>query len=470
MQHDSTHTRRSSIASRIAGYVFLIIAVCILSLAWLVHTQLKWSVQQQADALGQTLLQQNQRSAESALSANDTLSVAVLLRELVDNPYVSHAALHSSDNRILAEAGKRPKPKNTEQRLYSQKLTLQNVSAGEILLHIDMQPLQQPLTTSMQTMGAIGAALLLLAAFLSVHLGRSIALPLQNLSNWLINPVPPAPHAQRSDEVGLLARQLNQYFIDDTQSSSEPEPKAKHAPEPIVNLTKTETVAEPVISVLPTAKTFSDAPVIEKNQPKATPQLDSFNLSPFAERTAVLAVELHSMEQLRKLPSETLIELLKKYRDAVKQAAQLYNGQLHSLADGRSLITFNNNNDEYPRNAVCCGELLRAFGHALQLSMSSNGISLHIQLGLSEGHTIADASLGELLLSSSTQNAMALSQHSRNSLLMSNSLAHNTRLAVCARIRPVSQPDNSSCLETLLAPYPAVLQKQLHSLQNSNAI
>lgn len=466
MQHDSTHTRRSSIASRIAGYVFLIIAVCILSLAWLVHTQLRWSLQQQADALGHSLLQHNRRSAESALSANDTLSVAVLLRELVDNPYVSHAALHNTDDRVLAEAGKRPKPKHTEHRLYSQELSLHNIKAGYIVLHIDMKPLQQPLAISMQTLGGVGALLLLLAAFLSVHLGRSIALPLQNLSNWLINPIAPAPHTQRSDEVGLLARQLNQYYGDDTHSTSvttEHSATATVAADTTATATPAAPTAKSGRTVLPTAKTFNDAPIPDK--PTPAPSFETFNLSPIAERTAVLAVELNSMEQLRQLPSETLIELLKKYRTAVKHAAELHHGQLHSLADGRSLITFHNDSAEYPRNAVCCGELLRAFGHALQHEISGSGVQLHIQLGLSEGQTIKDASLGELLLNASTQTAMTLSQHSTNQLLMSNSIAHNSRLATCARLRPVMQPEHSSCLETLLSPYPAILQDQLQSLQ-----
>jgi uncharacterized membrane protein affecting hemolysin expression len=461
MALDSTHSRRSSITSRITGYVFLIIASSLLAFAWLVHTQLQWSVQQQADALGHSLLQQTRSVAEGALSADDTLSVAVLLRDLVNNPYVSHAALYSVDNRILAEAGKRPKSTSTLHNLYSQQLSFEDVIAGSLHLHIDINKLQQPLTTSMQSMAVLGVVLLLLALILSVRLGRSLALPLQSLSNWLINPAPPAPFIQRSDEIGLLARQLNQYFIDDTQTTAAP------VLEPAEDLPQQSTpdTAESTINdehVAPYQHLVDTIPL------SALDTVRPYAVQPVTSRTAVLAVEFGSMEQLRQLPSERFNQLTKKYRQAVQQSAALYGGQLHALTDGRSLITFHSEHDEYPRNALCCGELLRAFGHALQIEVADSGIVLHIQLGLSEGPSAKDVSLGELLLSESVQTALSLSQHSRNLLLLSDSLAQHNSIAACARIRPITQPADASCLESLLSPYPALLQNQLHNLQKHN--
>lgn len=456
----TSHPRRTSITSRVTGYVFLIITTCLLTFAWLVHTQLQWSVQQQADALGHTLLQQTRNATESALSADDTLSVAVLLRELVENPYVSHAALYSVDNRILAEAGKRPRSNSTTPGFYSQQLSFQDVTAGSLHLHIDVQKLQKPLNTSMQTMGALGITLLILAAFVSAYLGRSIARPLQNLSNWLINPAPPAPHIQRTDEIGLLARQLNQFFIDDTQTNAIPTLEDTEDASPI-----------PSHASGPSTEHQSDAPAYAQ-------LMDTIPLSaldtvrPYAAeptkkaRTAILAVELGSMEQLRQLQHDRLTELLKKYHNVVEQSAALYSGRLHTLADGRSLIAFDSEHDEYPRNALCCGELLRAFGHALQIEVADTGIVLQVQLGLSEGPAATNATLGELLLSETAQTALTLSQHSRNLLLLSDSLAQHSSISACARTRSIAIPEQASCLESLLNPYPALLQSQLHAMQN----
>ena len=121
MPLESAPLKRVSIATRISSYTVLTLAMCLLAFVWLMHTQLQWSIQQQADALGQSLLKQTSMTAESALSANDTLSLAVLLRELVNNPYVKHAAIYSVDNRVLAEAGVRPKSSAAEQGFYSQQ-------------------------------------------------------------------------------------------------------------------------------------------------------------------------------------------------------------------------------------------------------------------------------------------------------------------------------------------------------------
>lgn len=463
MPLDSKHPKRASITSRIAGYNTLIIVSCLLAFAWLMHTQLQWSVTQQADALGSNLLKQTHTAAEGALSAEDTLSVAVLLRDLVDNPYVAYAALQSTDNRVLAEAGQRPKPNSAEPGLYSKKLFYQDNAAGSLHLQIDLHKLREPLNISMQSMAALGLALLLCVLFFSIHLGRSVAQPLQALSNWLINPVPPAPHTQRADEVGLLARQLNQYFITDTQTADpltiEPTLAADGAPiasDDDLPVTATNDMIEQVSA---------------RDSAPLTVQLSSTDLTPAqpapAQRSAILAVELGSMDQLRQLPQERLAELLKKYRYAVEHSAALYDGQLYSLADGRSIITFPSNHAHYPRNALCCGELLRAFGHSLQMDVSDQDIPLKIKLGLSESTTNSDASLGELLLSQGAQTALALSQESRNLLLLSEDLASNSNIIASARIRSIAKPEHAKCLEALNEPYPALLEEQLTSLQQA---
>ena len=457
MALDSAHPKRTSITSRIMGYNVLIIAICLLAFSWLMHAQLRWSVQQQADALGQSLLQQTHSAASGALSANDTLSVAVLLRELVSNPYVSYAALQGPENRILAEAGQRPKSTKTESGYYSQKLFYQDKNAGALHLQIDMHKLQEPLTTSMQSIAAIGLTLLLLVIFLSLQLGRSIAVPLQSLSNWLINPVAPAPHIQRTDEVGLLARQINSYFAEETEPSQSEE---AHTTEAI----ETQTPATPILSAAPANSAQPDMQPVKAVQTPTVTAHTSTATQATTARSAILAVEFGNMAQLRKLPSAQLADLLKKYHSAVEYSAALYDGRLYPLAGGRNLITFAANTQNHPCNALYCGELLRAFGEHLQAEVTDNAINLQIQLGLSDGQLAKDASLGELLLSESTQTALNLSQHSRNQLLLSRSLAQSSSIAACAQTRPVSNPEDASCLEALFTEANARLEEQLDDL------
>lgn len=81
------------------------------------------------------------------------------------------------------------------------------------------------------------------------------------------------------------------------------------------------------------------------------------------QSTAVLAVQLGSQEQLRRLPRTRLTELLERYRDCLEQAASLYDGETFTFNDGSTLVLFHSGDsgEDYLTNAICCGELLRAW-------------------------------------------------------------------------------------------------------------
>lgn len=457
MQHNPRHPRRSSMTSRIAGYVFLIITLSMLAFTALVQTQLQWSIQQQADAVGHSLLLQTRNVAENALSTDDTLSVAVLVRQLVDNPYVSYAALQNLEQRTIAEAGLRSKSSKAEATSYSQALSLQGQPSGSLLLQIDTQHLQSPLAFSMQSIAAMGLGIALLALLLAIYLGRSIAVPLQSLSDWLVNPSTPAPQRQRSDEIGLLARQLNQQILDETPQRLAPEDKTERTP------LESSNSPSPLVSK-------SSAPQTAALPAPLAMQLMTHNTTlPFAAgpRTAILAVELGHMDELRKLSKTHLAALIAKHNAAVKHAARLYSGQLYTLTAGRMLMTFSAEEQNYPRNAICAAELLRAFASNLHNEIRNSGINLHIQLGLSEGHLAKDITLGELLLSETAQTALKMNQSSYNVLILSNSLAQNSRLTTCARMLAAPQPEDASSLVSLIEPYRTQVQSQLHSLQHN---
>ncbi|WP_204337535.1 hypothetical protein, partial [Klebsiella pneumoniae] len=85
-------------------------------------------------ALGQSLITQTAASATELLVSNDILSLNVLLNNLVKNPLVAHAAIYSVDQRILAEAGSRPKQSllGATEGLYSTPITFQEVIAGHL--------------------------------------------------------------------------------------------------------------------------------------------------------------------------------------------------------------------------------------------------------------------------------------------------------------------------------------------------
>ncbi|WP_422420705.1 histidine kinase [Pseudomonas sp. GZD-222] len=466
--------RRVPLALRIACHNVLLVALALVIYACVMGLQFKQAMHEQADALGQSLTTQTATSATELLVSNDILSLNVLLGNLVKNPLVAHAAIYSVDNRILAEAGQRPKNGllGEAEGLYQTKITFQDVTAGQLRISLDMSQFQQPLTISLQSMGILAGILLALALAMSLRLGRYISTPLLQLRVWLrdINEFTPA--TDRQDEIGDLARQLHTRFAPPPREV-EPEPEAPEEDEDepefeVRNLRDPSFDEAPAVARISKPVTTDDesddafADLIDDEAHSAPrPVAQPANREPQA--SAVLAVQLGSQEQLRRLPRARLTELLERYRDCLDQAASLYESEVHTLNDGSTLMLFHSQDsgEDYLTNAICCGELLRALGHALQIEVADSGITLQLQLGLALGEDLHGLSQIDLLLTEKAQDALALSQHSRNLLLVERKINDDALIRQRARIRPIASPEGACCVERLMEPYPSMLERQL---------
>ena len=484
--------RRVPLVLRIASHSLLLVALAMVIYAWVMGMQFKQAMQQQADALGQALITQTAASATELLVSNDILSLNVLLNNLAKNPLVAHAAIYSVDSRILAEAGARPTRSvlGETEGLYSTSITFQEVMAGQLRISLDMSQFQQPMTISLQSMGILSLILLALTLSLSMRLGRHISTPLLQMRLWLRDPDDPAPGAGRNDEIGDLARQLQARLVPE---KPEPEPELDDEPlleddsEDYLHDEDDERFDEPQE---PRAEhDFDEADLREDDEEPLKPWPDTIEPDdPFADlrdesaapapvakaprasqASAVLAIQLGAQEQLRRLPRTRLLDLLDRYRGCLEQAAALYQGQLHTLKDGSSLMLFHEREcgEDYLTHAICCGELMRALGHALQIEVADSGITLQLQLGLTLGSDLEELGQADLLLSDSALDALALSQHSRNLLLVEQRVAQDALARQRARIRPIASPEGASCVERLLDPYPALLERQLTRMHES---
>ncbi|MEX6501481.1 AhpA/YtjB family protein [Pseudomonas zhanjiangensis] len=479
--------RRVPLALRIASHSLLLVALALVIYAWVIGMQFKQAMQQQADALGTSLITQTAASATELLVSNDILSLNVLLSNLVKNPLVAHAAIYSVDNRILAEAGSRPSTSmlGDTEGLYSTPITFQEVIAGQLRISLDMRQFQQPMTISLQSMGILSLILLALALSLSMRLGRHIATPLLQLRIWLRDPDDPAPGSTRQDEIGDLARQLQARLVPEkpaiTAEDDYPQPADEDDEDYLEELDDEPGFREQDLSDPPfdEAQAEYDEPAPQpaafgsaaQQAAAADDELDESLAPPTLhlrepQHSAVLAIQLGAQEQLRRLPRARLLDLLQRYRDCLNQAAALYRGELHTLNDGSSLMLFHqqDSGEDYLAHAICCGELMRALGHALQVEVADSGITLQLQLGLTQGDELFDLSQGELLLSDSAQDALALSQHSRNLLLLERQVGDDPRVRQRARIRAIASPEGACCVERLLDPYPSLLERQLASM------
>ncbi|WP_236185752.1 AhpA/YtjB family protein [Pseudomonas protegens] len=484
--------RRVPIALRIASHNVILVALALVIYAGVMGLQFKQAMHEQADALGQSLTTQTATSATELLVSNDILSLNVLLNNLTKNPLVAHAAIYSVDNRILAEAGQRPKSSllGETEGVYQTKITFQDVTAGNLRISLDMAQFQQPMTISLQSMGILSAILLALALALSLRLGRHISTPLLQLRVWLRDLDEHTPATQRQDEIGDLARQLHARLVPE-KPEPVPQPEAEvqddEDDEPAFEVRNLRDPSfdesAPVAGLKPAPRHLVHAEEDELDEEDPFADLRDSSSTPAAkpqpqpqvpaqpQHSAVLAVQLGAQEQLRRLPRARLMELLERYRDCLDQAASLYQSELHTLNDGSTLMLFHSEDsgDDYLTNAICCGELLRALGHALQIEVADSGITLQLQLGLTLGDELFGLSQIDLLLTETAQDALALSQHSRNLLLVERKVNDDPLLRQRARIRPIASPEGACCVERLMEPYPSMLERQLARMHETRA-
>jgi hypothetical protein len=357
-----------------------------------------------------------------------------------------------------------------------------------------MDQFQQPMTISLQSMGILSAILLALSLALSLRLGRHISTPLLQLRVWLRNIDEYTPAIERQDEVGDLARQLHANFAPEP-AEPEPVPEPEYdesdyedadANEPTFEVRNLRDPSfdesKPVAGLKPAPRrsvsTVEDdddddafADLRDESADIAPKPLAKPVISNVPQHSAVLAVQLGAQDQLRRLPRTRLEELLKRYRDCLDQAASLYQSELHTLNDGSTLMLFHteDSGDDYLTNAICCGELLRALGHQLQIEVADSGITLQLQLGLTLGDELFGLSQIDLLLTEAAQDALALSQHSRNLLLVERKISDDALIRQRARIRPIASPEGACCVERLMEPYPSMLERQLARMHERRA-
>lgn len=435
----------STITQRILGGGLLIIALVTLLLPGLMYYQFKGSLQQQADALGEALLTQTVREVATPLQEDDHLALAAVLRELVENPYVAHAALYNIDNRTLAEAGQRPRQGALNSQ-YSRAVTLEHSLLAQLQIHVDIHRLQKPLKANLQLLALCAVGLLILAVIVLSRIGRSISRPLTLLTRWLADPHGPAPQQNRTDEIGQLARLLDQCF--------------QPLPEPAAPLADTmEDDDNDFIGPDDSEDDNGDEP--DENDFEPELQEPSAAVSAVPEHTAVLAVELSLTDPMYSLDESRQQALLQRHADALDEIAAHWHAQQLQMSDGTALLLFHGDEGEPVEQAVCAAELLRALVHSLQMDIADSRITLGIRLGLALGEPVIDLSEPGLLEHPAVQQALELSRYSRNLALVSETLAAHSHTRECAGIRRIAKPAGAHCIERLLPPYAGQLDEQL---------
>lgn len=446
--------RRTPIVLRVVVHSLLLVGAALALCVMAAGFQLRQSMQEHTDAVGQSLVVQTAYSATTLLAVNDNLSLHVLLNNLVQNPLVSYAGIQSVDGRVLAEAGHTPRPNRSGEVVgqYAMPLMIQNASAGRLYVALDMNHFQQPYLHNQRNLGLFALALLAVILILSVRLGRQVSVPIKQMRQWLDDPSRPFPRVHQ-DELGGLFQQIRDHF---PQEEEEEEPKSPILTEPDSWTPPIAPGSEPVITTLPPGLVLSELAAAQ-TQTKPSCSL-------------VLAIQLGSAEQLEDIPLNRLQGFQQHYRNQLAQVARLYRAELHHLVDGSSLLLFHGYEHDltqgYLTHALCCSELLRSLtDHLLSvLGEPKRTLTLHLALGRVSNGELMGKTQGDLVLNRVVQTTLDLMRQSHNLLLLAPDLAQEPLIRQRARLHPAVNPKGAYCVECLQAPYLELLGRQRTAL------
>lgn len=454
-------------------------------LLWFGQMQMSRDIAAQADAVGVELSRQIAASAADPLAASDNLSLNILLAQWNQNPLIAHTSVSTVDNRVVAEAGQRPSRDSLApgQGRFIAAIHLQDVLAGQLQLSLAAQPFTAPGQAFISHMLWGLLILALLALTVAWRMAAAMDKTLRELGNWYGDSGVPAPGLTRGDELGDLARQLSsrriidlpapllEEVIEDPVPEQEPpgdavgESESDQTEAPEAQLPASENLDNADdLSVTPTGETGQDNDDLEPET--ETSVLDSAVTQPKVS-SAVLAVRLGNQEALRRLQRPRLLKLLGSYREHIQQACEIYQGKLHTLDDGTSLMIFAAEDEEEHEEltrALTCGELLRVLGHDLQIEIADTGVSLHLQLAACSTDDVGDPQSDTFGQDAECGKMLENIQYSRNLLLLDATLAASEATKERAVVRKLASQPGVYCVERLLEPYQTVLERQLNSL------
>lgn len=496
--HASLRHKRPRLFGTLALLCLGPLFVLLLVLLWLGVFQLKQDVAVQADNTGTELTRQLASLVAEPLAANDTLSMNIILAQWVQNPLIAHASLTATNQRTVAEAGRKP---NTHKLApgkgrFTAMVHSQDEQIGQLELSLAREPFTAPAATLVERLLWVLGVVTLVGCFIAWRVAINIRRVLTGLGEWYGDQGVVAPGVRRADEIGDLARRLNERRITDLPPLPEPEPVIEPEPEfeeeidsPVANTplaeglkddqdlsddqdSDSENIENPVsgpddLNVAEAA--VEDHEVDAQQSSTEEPSEPAVEPAPIPAPSAVLAVRLGNQPALHRLPRPRLLSLLERYREQLEQSTSLSGGELHTLDDGTSLILFHPPSDDPLGRALCAGELLRVLGHDLQLAVADTGIVPHIQLALCHA-PLVNIPLEDLPIQSPACAKMfERMQHSRNLLLLDTDLATGALLQEKAMVRRLASQPDTYCVERLRQPYQNRLEQHVTAFSSTDS-
>ncbi|MCY4263387.1 MAG: hypothetical protein OXE78_00825 [Gammaproteobacteria bacterium] len=218
----ATSLRKLSGKFSLAVCLLLLLAMCVF---WLVSSyNTRNLLRQQADGLGQTLVEQTASQLTELVLANDLISMNVVLSSLVRDPSIQEITIRSVDNDILSNARSEtaplrpliplPLPMPGLKAVYKAQITLPDSVIGFVELSLNLDYIE--VGTNNNLIMVIGATSLLLIVALvmtTTYCQYLVSFPANLLSFALSNirkgEIDTCPEPETRDEMSQVIRQYN---------------------------------------------------------------------------------------------------------------------------------------------------------------------------------------------------------------------------------------------------------------------
>lgn len=381
MMTSSDHPLPTSQHIKISAGIAVLLALIVLPYIYLIFFIFPIAGQDKTDELGKLLAQQVGNGNAEQIVNKDTLILSVVLHQLTSSGSVAYAAIYSADNQLLAKAGVPSEESSAEFRTYTENITIQNSSAGRVLI-------------TLRTNGPMMVGIYSTAQWAWIMFAWFIFLVLITIVwvSYVLLPKGTATVDTESIVTGLqrIRRTLTR------------------ATQPI---------------------TPEELPVAVDNEPERWHTVQS----------GVLVIEFSNLSTLlQQLNNKTMTKLLEECYANMDMCAKLYNGSLSGWLGKNVVIYFNGSNEETEHyfHAVCCAELIIGLTNYLnERLLKSNLPRIKLHAALHAGDLLTDNNHS---ISETISIATEICQHAdNNQLLISDALY--TRDAVAERLL-VSEP------------------------------
>ncbi|MDP0561270.1 MAG: hypothetical protein QS721_02570 [Candidatus Endonucleobacter sp. (ex Gigantidas childressi)] len=300
----------------------------------LIHSEIEYANQHQADTMGRLISGQTASAAANMLITGDRLSLSALLNRLVQTPYISEASIYSIDNLRMGRAvSNSDNIDDGDGPVYSAPINYQDVIAGYVRLSLDQKLLTQKPKEAIQIIITVSSILLILGMvflfFYSDNLVRKLA---------------------------LIERQLHSVL-----------PLQPSAPEDAGEIDRIATLVEQQLTE--TRRLSNNENVIH----------------PDDTMTAIISINAKNISRFQQLLApQDLMNIVRLQIEIAVEAASLYEGSLSYSPEGNIYIRFSSTESEsFAMDALCCGLLIDMLSQRIG-EQSIAAIKLGIGLCLSD--------------------------------------------------------------------------------------